>query len=108
MISLRIFLKKQRHRIAVVAAVGALALAVGWVHGGGTHSAIGETASLCLAILDASGAILLLAGPGPVGLGDRRRTRRTLPIASTSCGVTLHLGHRDARAGPPRLQVFLR
>jgi hypothetical protein len=111
MIRQREFLGRNRHRIALVAVLAALSLAVVLEHSGVEHPQMGNdmggpVVSMCLAIVGMGavviGAVAAFRGP--------RLQRGPLRLARGPV-VAFAIRAREApppRAGPARLQVFLR
>lgn len=111
MIRRREFLHRNRRRIALLAVLGALALAVVLEHSGVEHSQmgsgeIGPVVSMCLAIA--------VVGSGMVGALAVARVRRVeRPPLTIDAGPVLLLAAPTREAAPPRagpsvLQVFRR
>jgi hypothetical protein len=109
----RDFLARHRHRIALVAVLGALSFAIaaehsGLGHGGAAHDGMGEAISLCLAIV--GGGIAL--GLGAAALASFTRRRGSIPRELGSGSVALPMAPATmpprSRAGPSLLQVFRR
>jgi drug/metabolite transporter (DMT)-like permease len=97
-------LRRRRRRVAVLAAVIALAGAVVTVHSVATHDHLGDAAVMCLAVAEtavaAAGAALLLSSRR-LGL-----PRPVTPVPRLKFAATHSAPAPWARAGPPRLQVF--
>lgn len=112
MIRQRDFLERNRHRIALLAVLGAISFAVvaehsGLGHGGPMDDGMGEVVSMCLAIVDAVAAVGL--GVALVALARRfaLALRELGPRPATFLLAPAPL-LPSVRAGPPLLQVFRR
>lgn len=112
MIRQRDFLTRNRHRIALLAVLGAISFAVVAEHGGLGHGApmddgMGGVVSMCLAIV--TGTALVAGG---VALFALARRFAVAPSELGSRSVVLALpaapAPQPARAGPALLQVFRR
>lgn len=106
----RQFLRRNRHRLALLAVLGGLAFALAAEHSGlqGAHADDGMTdaVSMCLAVLGvgvaAIGAAALVRAP------TRRRAPRDLaPTTVAACAIP-PTAAPHVRGSPPLLQVFLR
>ena len=97
-------LRRERRRVAVLAAVIALAGAVVTVHSLATHDHLGDAAVMCLAVAETA-----VAAAGVAILLRSRRLGATHPVVAPS-RLEFAAAHSApaprARAGPPRLQVF--
>lgn len=109
----RDFLARHRHRIALIAILGALSFAIAAEHGGLGHGGpiddgMGEAISMCLAIVDVGFGVAL----GALALGGRARRRYSVPRDLGTGSVTLPVAPATmpprARAGPSLLQIFRR
>ena len=112
MIRQRDFLVRHRHRLALLAVLGVIALAVTVEHAGVGYAGMtdmdegaGDAVAMCLAVVATSVAALAAAGAaGAVG-------SNSAPFAFVA---TAHMAPRrtitavPARAGPQELQVFRR
>jgi hypothetical protein len=102
----RAFLTRNRHRIALVSLLGALAILLALEHSGISHDEIHDLASMCLAVVDV-GALVL--GSALLGFSLRRwrpprrlvarRLAEPARVPSTLIGAM-------PRAGPSLLQVI--
>jgi hypothetical protein len=107
----RAFLIRNRRRLALLAVFGALVVALSAEHSGLGHAEdggdMGSIVSMCLAIVQAG--VLLV---GVASLLRRRPQRHAapagLPATVAIAGRVPRLGPPRIRAGPSRLQVFLR
>jgi hypothetical protein len=109
----RDFLARNRHRIALLAVLGTISLAVVAEHSGLGHGELmddgmGDVVSMCLAIVDAGvallfGGVALFALPRRFAVAPRELGSRSvvLPVAPVALPPRV-------RAGPPLLQVFRR
>ena len=112
MICLRGLIGRQRRRILALGAAALLSLVLAWAHSNpGEHEMSGEMGaaiSICLAVLEGGTALLLVAS------GFRflpRRPRNSFAPALGPVAAARFQGLIDPirpRAGPDRLQVFLR
>lgn len=112
MIRQRDFLTRSRHRIALLAVLGAISFAVVAEHGGLGHGApmddgMGEVVSLCLAIVAGTaflaGGVALIVLARRFAVPPRELGSRSVVLPAPPAPVL-----EPARAGPPLLQVFRR
>jgi hypothetical protein len=83
MIPLRVFLKRQRYKVAIAAVLSTLSVAVAPEHSGLAQDHIGEALSMCLAVVEGA-AFLLAAG---LAVKVPRRSRSTPdPVADSRAG----------------------
>jgi hypothetical protein len=108
----RDFLTRNRHRIALLAVLGAISVAVVAEHSGLGHGApmddgMADVVSMCLAI--AAGTALLAASVASLAVTRRFAVApRELGSRSVVLPFTPAPMPQPARAGPPLLQVFRR
>jgi hypothetical protein len=102
---LRGILRRQRHRLIVVAVIAVLGLVVAAEHSGIQNGSMGEVVSMCLAILD---AVLMAVGIGVLVKRLRPRPPRWIRFALNVPRRPPRSLPRRSRAGPVALQVLLR
>jgi hypothetical protein len=107
MIPLRVFLKRQRYKVAIAAVLSTLSVAVAPEHSGLAQDHIGEALSMCLAVVE--GAAFLLAAGLAVKVPRRSRSPRRIRWPTVGLGAFAPAPSAPLpRAGPSLLQVFLR
>ena len=113
MISLRELLARHRKRLLVVAVLGTLALAVAVGHSGLGHDqpeadGMGGLVSMCLAVAETAGVVLLGGLAAFVAARGRERPIAALVPAASAWIDRPPLPVPRTRAGPALLSVFRR
>jgi hypothetical protein len=102
----RAFLTRNRHRIALVSLLGALAILLSLEHSGIGHDQVDDMASMCLAVIDVGA---LVVGGALLVLSRRRRRPPSRLVArrlAEAARVPPMLIGSMPRASPSLLQVI--
>ena len=114
MIRQRDFLVRHRHRLALLAVLGVIALAVTVEHAGVGYAGMtdmdegaGDAVAMCLAVVATSVAALAAAGAARA-VGSNRALFAFVAVATAHMAPRRTITAVPARAGPQELQVFRR
>jgi hypothetical protein len=98
--------RRHRRHAALLVAVVSLAAAVIAAHSAMAGDHLGGAAAICLAVVEVTGAAVILAAPSAPSLPAR--ARRQMGVRKPAGLVPVRVAGAPARAGPAVLQVFRR